>query len=242
MAAEGLMTGAANYSMQFSNLHQRTMPPNVMDENHRPLSRRRDSAVRNVPPPISNTYPRYSDRNTTATQTQAEDEEAVNDVARNVYPRDVVNPAVLNIVQNRRGDFDVQTNCEDSSSEKEEPSSPGTLADRYRRNIEPPSYDVDTSDENDGEIREADPINDSLAAQARVMREARNMRGRRVAEPSRLEAYASALQSSRHDSDKTAPSEEQQVAAHTSGVLLPHARFFIAKDKNVVSIKFKPAV
>ncbi|KAK4696022.1 hypothetical protein P7C71_g1830, partial [Lecanoromycetidae sp. Uapishka_2] len=116
-------------------------------------------------------------------------------------------------------DFAVTTTCDSPSSDEEEPSSAATLADLYRRDHMPPPYDPSSTD------------SDSEEGLERAMRRARELgippvrvyrRHRRRTAPSRIEVA---------DTDEKGDE-----------LLQPHARFFIEKERSVVSIKFDPPV
>ena len=185
-----------------------------VDEN-RPLSRRRDpDSPRTVPPPISNSIPRSVRHNANTTSTT---------FSRNPYPHDLgpnSTPDPHTPTPQETAGFNVTTTCDSPSSDEEEPSSAATLADLYRRDHLPPAYDMSSDEE--------------FEDHERAMRRARQLgiptsnhghrRSRRRAKPSRVEVVM-------HNSETEA-----------KDILPPHARFFIQREKSVVSVKFDPPV
>ena len=111
--------------------------------------------------------------------------------------------------------FTVTTTCTDPSSDEEEPSSAATLADRVRRDRLPPPHEISSDEDTEDGLE-------------RAMRRARAMGitsnhdyriNKRKTEPSRIE-----------------------VKLGEGDVLAPHARFFIERERSVVSLKFDPPV
>ena len=188
---------------------------------NRPLSRRRDSAThRTIPPPISNIAPRSVRHSTTSTATSTVfphiDHGGGNDIAP--VPRASTPPEAPA--------FTVTASCNEPSSDEEEPSSAATLADRSRRDRLPqydPSSDEDTEDGLERAIRRARNMGASSSHGHR--------RSRRRAEPSRIEVVI-----------PPGVVGEKSVDGETKDVLAPHAKFFIERERSVVSVKFDPPV
>ncbi|RYN24214.1 hypothetical protein AA0113_g7890 [Alternaria arborescens] len=112
---------------------------------------------------------------------------------------------------------------EDSGSNEEQPSA-ATMADRIRRNNR---WEADSDDEDEiiprlGPLRRAPALDYSTYSEWRERRERyiEPIRAARVATPSRIE-----------------PSEP-----NAEPLIPPHARFFIEKNKNKITIKFHPAI
>ncbi|KAL9102947.1 MAG: hypothetical protein Q9163_001973 [Psora crenata] len=208
--------------------------PSSPSEN-RPLSRRRDSSSRTVPPPISHSMPRSVDHvNDSALETMdwvqfleypldgrldgslLPEEPSPGYESTALFPRDSANQPLIS-----QG-FGITTHCNDPSSDEEEESSALTLADRYQR--ENMSAPISSGSDEDAEH-----------ALERALRARRwgfppsyppgGRIGRRREEPSRIEVAAHEMQ---HDGKE--------------GMLAPHARFFIEREKSVVSVSFEPPV
>ena len=201
---------------------------------HRPVSRRRDSTSRNVPPPISNSTPRFMNHALNSWSGWNTDELLQNALDGNwegsLHPTDLARqqentastPTRSSLQPPPSQGFDITTHCNDPSSDEEEESSPQTLADRYQREHMPTPFSP-TSD---------DDAEDALERALRARRLGippnhlpSRRRGRRREEPSRIEVVAG---------------ETEQSGK--AGRLTPHARFFIARDKSVVSVSFDPPV
>ena len=187
---------------------------------NRPLSRRRDSnAHRTIPPPVSNSVPRSVRHNNDTTSTN---------ISSNpdplVHLHDDSSPPPRTMTPLDTPGFKVTTTCDIPSSDEEEPSSAATLADLYRRDHFPPAYHIDTPDEDS-----QDDLDQAMQrARELGLPSSHRHRRRRRGKPSRIEAV---LPPGSNNADK----EAQKV--------LPfHARFFIQREKSVVSIKFDPPV
>jgi hypothetical protein len=124
--------------------------------------------------------------------------------------------------------FTVTTASEDDDSDSnEEMPSAAIMADRLRRESR---WRPDSDDDDDeisprlGPLRRAPPLDYSTYGQWRERRDRylEPIRASRVAAPSRIEPC-----------DPT---------PHTDSPIPPHARFFIAKNKNKITIKFHPAM
>ena len=118
--------------------------------------------------------------------------------------------------------FNVTTTCEVPSGDEEEESHPAILADRSRRDREVSPI----SSDDDGDFGDRWVINGSRGVDVR-----RRRCGNRRETPSKLELTAD-------DDDEDAESGVRKKV----DVLAPHARFFIEKDKSMVSVKFDPPV
>ena len=199
----------------FSNIFSDELSEN------RPLSRRRDSnAHRTIPPPVSNSVPRSVRHNNDTTSTS---------VSSNPYPLldlddDSSPPPPRTITPPDTPGFKVTTTCDSPSSDEEEPSSAATLADLYRRDHFPPAYNIDPPDE------ESQDDLDQAMQRARELGlpSSHRHRRRRRGKPSRIEAV---LLPGSSNPDTQA-----------LRVLPFHARFFIQREKSVVSVKFDPPV
>ena len=200
---------------EFSNLFSDELSEN------RPLSRRRDSnAHRTIPPPVSNSIPRSVRHNNDTTSTS---------FSSNPFPLldlddDSTPPPPRTITPPETSGFKVTTTCDSPSSDEEEPSSAATLADLYRRDHFPPAYHIDPPDEE---------LQDDLDQAMQRARElglptSHRHRRRRRGKPSRIEAML--------------PPGSSNTDTEAQRVLPPHAKFFIQREKSVVSVKFDPPV
>ncbi len=191
-----------------------------LNEN-RPLSRRRDSnAHRTIPPPISNSIPRSVRHNNDTTSTS---------FSSNPFPLldlddDSTPPPPRTIMPPETSGFKVTTTCDSPSSDEEETSSPATLADLSRRDHFPPAYHIVPPDEE---------LQDDLDQAMQRARElglpsSHRHRRRRRGKPSRIEAVL--------------PPGSSDTDTEVQRVLPPHAKFFIQREKSVVSVKFDPPV
>ena len=234
MEADGLLARTSQYQLRDARPLeepddlQGSHPPGTARENgsgpaggsitsisYRPTSRRRDSSGdRVVPPPISDAMPRSLRYNNEATSTRS---------SNNPFPIDLdfqTPPSPPTTTPAEPSDFAVTTTCDAPSSDEEEPSSAATLADLYRRDHMPtpddvPSSDSDSEDNFETAIRRAREVGG--VSPSRIHR-----RHRRRAHPSRIEIV--------------------DAGGEGKEVLQPHARFFIEKERSVVSIKFDPPV
>ena len=199
----------------FSNLFSDELSEN------RPLSRRRDSnAQRTIPPPVSNSIPRSVRHNNDTTSTSfSSNPFPLLDLDDNSTPlprRTIMPPETSG--------FKVTTTCESPSSDEEEPSSAATLADLYRRDHFPPAYDIDPPDE---ELQD-DLDQAMLRARELGLPTSHRHRRRRRGKPSRIEAML--------------PPGSCNTDPEAQRILPPHAKFFIQREKSVVSVKFDPPV
>lgn len=133
--------------------------------------------------------------------------------------------------------FTVITDCDDKSGDEEEETSAAILADRYRRDHLAVPYS--SSDEDGGLGRLVNRHHRIMGPPGNGMR-----RNRRRATPSRIEPWPTAdgseAQGRYHTPD---PSEEQrEYLRPSSAILAPHARFFIQRERSMVSLKFDPPV
>lgn len=120
--------------------------------------------------------------------------------------------------------FTVITDCDDRSGDEEEETSAEILTDRYRRDHLAVSYSSD--DEDGGLSRSVNIHHRIMGPPGSSIR-----RNRRRVTPSRIE-LSTQPNASTQDGDSPATSE----------ILAPHARFFIRKEKSMVSMKFDPPV
>lgn len=226
MSAHDLVARTAQYQLRHSSPSRYAEDAELLssydntDEN-RPLSRRRDSgANRTIPPAISNSMFRSSRHSHDTTNTT---------VNNNPFPLidigdDSTPPPRTTAVPETLG-FDVTTSCNDPSSDEEEPSSEATLADLYRRDRLPPPY-ASSTDEDD-----EDTLERAMRRAGRTGVPSSHRRSRRRAEPSRVELVKSSN-----------PPAQDAENGPAKDVLAPHAKFFIERDRSVVSIKFDPPV
>lgn len=246
MTSKALIPGSSHYTMRYPSCRIRDTGSAALVENQRPPSRRRDSAARQVPPAISDSQARFS--TSSGIQVQSYSASAAGRAASDSHHNSV--PQTRNLRHSPSPQFNVTTDC-DSISDVEEPTSPRTEEDRYRRSIAPPAYDDETSDDSemdfDARIEAERAI---FGSSANIRRENRCLRGRRRAEPNPIESAVLGNVSfggeniDKGGSDRVQASGEQGVdtASLQSTLLRPIARFFIQKDKDIVSVKFDPPV
>lgn len=203
-----------------------------MTSEHRPLSRRRDSTSRTVPPPISDSllhtyqqvirdlhrpYPLLQEAfplpHDLGPSAAAAAGHGANTPNRSTAP--------YNTPIDDQG-FNVTTHCDEPTEDEEEESTLETLADRAQREQMPISFPP-TSDEDT-----EDAIERARQARRLGLLPGPSRRGRRARKrglPSRIEVMPDAEGTGGRD-----------------GVLVPHARFFIEREKSVVSVFFDPPV
>lgn len=186
-----------------------------MTDDNRPRSRRGDPGLnRTIPPPISDRISR-SIRNENDDPNTAN---AINSLTP-VNPGSFSEPSPLTTNNRVNHGFNVNTTCDEPTSDEEEPSSPATLADLYRRDRLPPPYDSSADDDDD------EGLDRAMSRAGRMGGPSGVRRNRRKAEPSRIEVL-----------------RPRNDAVKDKDVLAPHAQFFIEKDRSIVSIKFDPPV
>lgn len=184
-----------------------------MTDDNRPQSRRGHPGLnRTIPPPISNRISRTIRNENDETNP----DNAINPLTP-VHPGDFSEPSPSTTNNRVIQGFNVDTTCDEPTSDEEEPSSPATLADLYRRDRLPPPYDSSADDDDDEGLDRAMSRAGRMGAPSGVRR------SRRKAEPSRIEAH-----------------RPRNGAVKDKDVLAPHAQFFIEKDRSIVSIKFDP--
>lgn len=236
MDADGLIRRTSQYHLRSSSLANQTLsgassPPRARQE-YRPVSRRRHSASREVPPPISDQVARATARpaawvtesfvaNTALTFRDFNDR-----VPERSLPQAVGGGAYHNFSRMDQA-FGVTTHCDQPSDDEEEESSPQTLADRYHREFShrermPSSFSL-TSDEDADDALNPAVISRRLGMSPSRIRS--SGRARRRESPSRIEV---------------APAREEEAVG--SSILAPHARFFIESEKSTVSVSFDPPV
>lgn len=120
--------------------------------------------------------------------------------------------------------FTVITDCDDKSGDEEDESSAAILTDRYRRDHLAVSY---SSDDDDSGLSRSANIHHRMVPPPSGIR-----RHRQRATPSRIELSTYTNRSHTQDGDPPATSE----------IMAPHARFFIQKERSMVSMKFDPPV
>ena len=238
MDAKELRTRTSQYRLRSQSLtnfesDSDSVPSSSASEN-RPVSRRRDSMSRIVPPPVSNS----TSRSTNRASDPGSDWDFhdflqhgwIDNWNSNQFPDVHSHQTELNPPAPARSvnhplisqGFHITTHCNDPSSDEEEESSAQILADRYQRERMPVSFSP-TSDEDVEDATER-------AWQARRLEFPSHhllnrRRGRRREEPSRIEVMARETGQDRKE-----------------GPLAPHARFFIEREKSVVSVSFEPPV
>ena len=234
----------------------------LLSDDTRPSSRRRDdnTSGRNIPPPVSDA------RSGPPANSHARPHRRAQHRFRNVHSgitllQESNSPAAGNLFEaNRVGlreeprpvpyphAFNVTTDCSDPSSDEEEPSSAATLADLHRRN-RASLYAEDSDAESGSDPEIARVINGrARALGVRISRPMRNESRREL--PSRIEIAEDGEGSDTGDGDARGPFtisgatervEREQVRSE-KGVLAPHARFFIEKERSCVTVKFDPPV
>ncbi|KAL8796045.1 MAG: hypothetical protein Q9195_001621 [Heterodermia aff. obscurata] len=141
--------------------------------------------------------------------------------------------------------FTVTMDCSDVSEDDEEPSSPDVLADLYRRNTALyMNHSLDMEDE-------SDDADETGITRARALRDRHTTLGAmqglgRREFPSRVQVVDLADLDNEEEQDggngSQCRSERRRTEKERKGLLLPHARFFIEKEKSSVSITFEPEV
>ena len=188
--------------------------PDSFNDNRPPSRRTNDGVVRNIPSPISDSRP-Y------ARQPRAASVPRISNQGAGVeFPLPSADDDRIHLLETAslptHFPFVVSTTCDDYSGDEEEESSAASLADRSRRDRMPPPYE--SSDDTE------DGFNRWVESHARLMGfPTSHRRSRRRAAPSRIEITES-------------PAIENEPAK----LLMPHATFFIEKEKSMISIKFDP--
>ena len=231
MDSEDLLSGTSRYQIQKaprsrvspSSSPMRSFQPSPIPElpepfnDHRPPSRRVDDTdERSIPPPLSNIRSYASQPLTISTRRIVEPRGSYDYPSSRFddYSQSPLNDASLPTPFS----FTVTTDCEDHSGDEEEESPAATLADRYRRDRMPPPYESSEDTE--------DSINRGVESRARLMGLPPSYRrSRRRAAPSRIVI-----------------AEPPADKIESTKLLMPHAIFFIEKEKSMISIKFDPPV
>lgn len=134
--------------------------------------------------------------------------------------------------------FTVTMDCSDSSEDDEELSSPDILADLYRRDRTLYlDHSLDMEDESDGGEEGSNPPRPPRLGAMRDL-------GRREL-PSRVQIIDLADVDDEEQEDgqsSQARTERGRKEKEGKGVVAPHARFFIEKEKSSVSVTFEPEV
>ena len=226
MTAHDLLSRTAHYQIRESSPHR---PSNDADfvafydnvDESRPASRRQDSgADRTVPPPLSNSLYRntqrdYVNRNITL----------VDNPFPLIDPGDESTPPPRTTAASERPGFEITTSCSDPSSDEEEPSSAATLADLYRRDHLPPPYTSSTDEDDEHGLERAMRLAGGIGVPSS------HRRTRRRAKPRKIEVV--------WPSNTT----ETDTGIRTdTDILAPHAKFFIERERSAVTIKFDPPV
>ena len=234
----------------------------LLSENTRPNSRRRDddASGRNIPPPVSDSrstpsatsYTRPSRRTPHHFSRPSRDATVLteSDASATSIPLEV---SAVRLREEPRGlpypyTFNVTTDCSDPSSDEEEPSSAATLADLHRRDRA--SLYAENSDPESGSDPETVRVINgrARASGVRISRAVRNENRREL--PSRIEIAEGGEASSIGYRDVrdpftrwSAPEEaKDELVRSRKGVLAPHARFFIEKERSCVTVNFDPPV
>ena len=234
MNAAELMSRTSRYRLSQplleSESENETYPPSQHSD-ERPRSRRRDSSPRVIPPAISDApYPTtstsipatYPDRNVHRQRHEPHDEP--HDSQESIAP---TNTNVDDAVENQFNRsipqaFKVTAHCNEPSDDEEEESSPDTLQDRYDRAHAFPYMSFSSFED------EVDPASAARMRMHSTQSAAHSQlcRGRvaRYQWPSNI------------DTSYLGDAERNDRA------LTPLAKFFIEKNKNVISIAFEPPV
>ena len=211
--------------------------PSTTSSENRPVSRRRESTSRAIPPPISNDIPRAAVRPTfQIPDPSPSSPQHIDRYWDNLVTREwaaagdlgsLHSSAVSHTPLLSDEGFNVTTHCDQPSEDEEEESSPQTLADRYERDHFQrehvlPSFSP-TSDEDAEEALERAVIARRMGVPGHHLPGRR--RGRRRDSPSRVEV---------------ALDGDGKVGGRN--ILAPHARFFIDREKSTVTVSFDPHV
>ena len=225
MSSDGLLSGSSHYVMRYPECRRQDAGTNTTaNENQRPSSRRRDSAARRVPPAVSDSQPRVAGPNVPQSSTNTPLAPATFTTHDDISTR----PSTPSF------DFRVSSDC-DPLSDSDEPTSPRTEEDRYHRSVAAPRYGGDTSDESDVDLeRQMDPLRPPTS----LDREMRCLRGMRRSEPNLIESSLASESSGDHESGEA--SSDVATRPAKPKLLTPHAKFFLEKGKDVVSVKFDP--
>lgn len=203
--------------------------PSPITSEHRPLSRRRDSTSRTVPPPISQsliqTYQQVI-RDLPRPFSQLENFPLPDNLGQSAAAADIAttlsrSTAPYNTPIEDQG-FNVTTHCDEPTEDEEEESTLETLEDRAQREQMPISF-PQTSDEDTEDATERARQVRRLGLLPGPSRRGRRARKRGL--PSRIEVMP----------DGEGPGGRDEL-------LMPHARFFIEREKSVVSVSFDPPV
>ena len=210
-------------------------------DNDRPSSRRADDGTqRRIPPPMNSSTeislqvsrPRYNRRHSHTPLPHFQGQSEANAGQGSVTPNSsglFDTPGSSNAISQSRPagvpilpHFNVTMDCDPRSDDEEDSSNEATLFDRRHRHVLRPLSD--SSDDAD-----SPPLTLSASDQARSGRRSSHRRrnGRRTC-PSLIEIEASP--------NGSQDNREKDV----NDILAPHARFFIEKDKSMVSVRFDP--
>ena len=237
MDAGGLVRRTSQYHLRSTSLPNHATdseisPPTRSHPDYRPVSRRRDSASREVPPPLSDGLPRAAARPTSwgMGRYYADSDITFRDLnhpALQSPPMNALSAASHPNLARVDQEFNVTTHCDQPSDDEEEESSPQTLADRYQREFSArerrQSSFSPTSDEDADEA-----INRAVTARRLGM------------SPSRIRSLGPARR--RHSPSRIEVAQEGDEESDGSTVLAPHAKFFIESEKSTVSVSFDPPV
>ena len=226
MTTHDLLSGTAQYHMRNSSPQHHSDDANWPGfgdntEENRPLSRRRNSSAnRSIPPPISSSMSRTGERTSDTTHASMDIERSpllnVRDEINYIHHRSYISENL---------GFRVETSCDDPSADEEEPSSAATLADLRSRDRLPQAYDPSTDEETEDSVERA------MRRAGRSSVPLGHRRSRRRAAPSQIDVEAP-LSTGTGDMNPAKLTEP----------LPPHAKFFVERDRSVVSIKFNPPV
>ncbi|KAI9700388.1 MAG: hypothetical protein M1836_002403 [Candelina mexicana] len=134
--------------------------------------------------------------------------------------------------------FTVTTECSDDSGDEEVASSPATMADRLRRDSlwYSPSEVEDDDDDGLGLAEPGPPL----------MGPPGHRPARRRVIPSRIEARPEPPSQAHAQVQTQASATEEEVKqeddVQDQEIMAPHARFFIRRERSMISIKFDPPV
>ena len=228
MSPDELIAGTSGYKIEYSSSPRTSPTPSSLAdqqlslhepiedpyvwENSRPGMQEMDERMERRPPPSRYEQPQHQDDGTENCD----------------YPADELSYAsAAGISAPTPPPFTITTESDPESEESEELPSAAIMADRLRRESR---WRPDSDEDEDGLMHRFPPLRRSYAFDSSEMFGERRWRSERL-EPIR----ATRLRG---------PSriEPMDNVSESEGLIAPHARFFIAKHKNKITIKFHPAV
>ena len=187
----------------------------ISNENRPPSRRRDDTGERAIPPPVSNSraYPAALDPQPTRNRLRP----------LSSFRHRRSTPSVETIPSPDHPWFTITTDCDNHPSDEEEESSAATLADRQRRDQLSLAYEYSSSEDTEYENYRNWALNPPLPSEQRGRR--------RRANPSRIEIAKAPYTEA-----------DEETVERDPDVLAPHARFFIEREKSMVTVGFDPPV